>query len=104
MERNCDAARHLFRVVSGLDSMIVGEAEIQGQIKRAYERALSARTAGPLTNRLFRAALATGKRVRTHTKISEGHASVALDAVAAGHEETVRQAVRNCPERAISVS
>ncbi len=58
--------------------MIVGEAEIQGQVKRAYERALAARTTGPMTNRLFRAALATGKRVRTETAISAGHASVAL--------------------------
>lgn len=79
--RNCDAARHLYRVVSGLDSMVVGEAEIQGQVKRAYERALAARTTGPLTNQLFRAALATGKRVRTETAISEGHASVASVAV-----------------------
>lgn len=79
--RNCDAARHLYRVVSGLDSMVVGEAEIQGQIKRAYERALAARTTGPLTNQLFRAALATGKRVRTETAISEGQASVASAAV-----------------------
>jgi glutamyl-tRNA reductase len=81
VSRNCDAARHLYRVVSGLDSMIVGEAEIQGQVKRAYERALAARTTGPLTNRLFRAALATGKRVRTETAISAGHASVATVAV-----------------------
>ena len=79
--RNCDAARHLYRVVSGLDSMVVGEAEIQGQVKRAYERALAARTTGPLTNQLFRAALATGKRVRTETAVSEGHASVATVAV-----------------------
>lgn len=79
--RNCDAARHLYRVVSGLESMVVGEAEIQGQVKRAYERALAARTTGPLTNQLFRAALATGKRVRTETAISEGHASVASVAV-----------------------
>ena len=63
--RNCDAARHLYRVTSGLESMIVGEAEVQGQVKRAYEAALAARTTGPLTNKLFRAALATGKRVRT---------------------------------------
>ena len=63
--RNCDAARHLYRVASGLESMIVGEAEVQGQVKRAYERALAARTTGPMTNKLFRAALATGKRVRT---------------------------------------
>ena len=51
--------------------MIVGEAEIQGQVKRAYERALAARTTGPMTNKLFRAALATGKRVRTETAISD---------------------------------
>ena len=80
-ERNCDAARHLFRVVSGLESMIVGEAEIQGQVKRAYDRALAARTTGPMTNKLFRAALATGKRVRTETSLSWGHASVATVAV-----------------------
>jgi glutamyl-tRNA reductase len=79
--RNCDAARHLYRVVSGLDSMIVGEAEIQGQVKRAYERALAAHTTGPMTNKLFRAALATGKRVRTETAISAGNASVASVAV-----------------------
>ena len=85
-DRNCDAARHLFRVVSGLESMIVGEAEIQGQVKRAYERALSARTTGPLTNKLFRAALATGKRVRTETSISSGHASVATVAVDAARD------------------
>ena len=79
--RNCDAARHLYRVVSGLDSMVVGEAEVQGQVKRAYELALQARTTGPLTNKLFRAALETGKRVRTETGISEGRNSVASVAV-----------------------
>ena len=79
--RNCDAARHLYRVTSGLESMIVGEAEVQGQVKRAYELALAARTTGPMTNKLFRAALATGKRVRTETAISEGRASVASVAV-----------------------
>jgi glutamyl-tRNA reductase len=79
--RNCDAARHLYRVVSGLESMVVGEAEVQGQVKRAYETALAARATGPLTNKLFRAALATGKRVRTETAISEGRSSVASVAV-----------------------
>jgi glutamyl-tRNA reductase len=79
--RNCDAARHLYRVTSGLESMIVGEAEVQGQVKRAYEAALAARTTGPLTNKLFRAALATGKRVRTDTAIGAGGASVASVAV-----------------------
>ena len=79
--RNCDAARHLYRVVSGLDSMVVGEAEVQGQVKRAYELALACRATGPLTNRLFQAALETGKRVRTETAISEGRNSVASVAV-----------------------
>ena len=79
--RNCDAARHLYRVVSGLDSMVVGEAEVQGQVKRAYEQAIATRTTGPLTNKLFRAALATGKRVRTETAVSVGRNSVASVAV-----------------------
>jgi glutamyl-tRNA reductase len=82
-QRNCDAARHLYRVTSGLESMIVGEAEVQGQVKRAYETALAARTTGPLTNKLFRAALATGKRVRTETAIGAGGASIASVAVEA---------------------
>ena len=84
--RNCDAARHLYRVASGLESMIVGEAEVQGQVKRAYEAALGARTTGPMTNKLFRAALATGKRVRTETAISVGRASVASVAVDAARD------------------
>jgi glutamyl-tRNA reductase len=84
--RNCDAARHLYRVTSGLESMIVGEAEVQGQVKRAYEAALAARTTGPMTNKLFQAALVTGKRVRTETAISAGRASVASVAVDAARD------------------
>jgi glutamyl-tRNA reductase len=84
--RNCDAARHLYRVAAGLESMIVGEAEVQGQVKRAYELALGAKTTGPLTNKLFRAALATGKRARTETGISSGRASVASVAVGAARD------------------
>jgi glutamyl-tRNA reductase len=79
--RNCDAARHLYRVASGLESMVIGESEVQGQVKRAYDLALSARTTGPMTNQLFRAALATGKRVRSETSISAGRGSVASVAV-----------------------
>jgi glutamyl-tRNA reductase len=75
--RNCDAARHLYRVSCGLESMVVGEAEVQGQVKRAYEAALARDTAGPLTNHLFKAALATGKRVRSETAIGERQLSLA---------------------------
>ncbi|MGA2009505.1 MAG: glutamyl-tRNA reductase [Solirubrobacteraceae bacterium] len=84
--RNCDAARHLFRVVSGLDSMLIGEAEIQGQVKRAYETALGKETVGPLTNRMFSAALATGKRVRTETAVGAGQLSLPGAAVALAGE------------------
>ena len=80
-QRGVGAARHLFTVASGLDSMILGEAEIQGQIKRAYELALVEGATGPILNRLFRGALATGKRVRTETRIGEGGTSVPSAAV-----------------------
>ncbi|MGH2834333.1 MAG: glutamyl-tRNA reductase, partial [Solirubrobacteraceae bacterium] len=79
--RNCDAARQLFRVTSGLESMILGEAEIQGQIKRAYEAAMSAGHTGALTNRLFNAALTTGKRVRSETDIGASRVSISSVAV-----------------------
>jgi glutamyl-tRNA reductase len=85
--RNCDAARHLYRVTSGLESMVVGEAEIQGQVKRAYDAALNKETVGPLTNRLFTAALATGKRVRSETAIGERQLSLPAVAVALAREQ-----------------
>ena len=85
--RNCDAARHLYRVTAGLDSMIVGEAEIQGQIKRAYDAAIAGETVGPLTNHLFKAALETGKRVRSETAIGERALSLPAVAVALAREQ-----------------
>ncbi len=85
--RNCDAARHLYRVTSGLESMVVGEAEIQGQVKRAYEAAQARESVGPLTNRLFTAALQTGKRVRSETAIGERQLSLPAVAVALAREQ-----------------
>jgi glutamyl-tRNA reductase len=96
--RNCDAARQLYRVASGLESMIVGEAEVQGQVKRSYELALAAGTTGPLTNRLFRAALEAGKRVRTQTGIGRERVSVSTVAV-----ELAREAVGDLARRSVVV-
>jgi glutamyl-tRNA reductase len=99
--RNCDAARHLYRVTAGLESMIVGEAEIQGQVKRAYEVALSQETTGPLTNRLFTAALATGKRVRSETAIGERALSLPSVAVALAREQLAPAGARAPNETAV---
>ena len=73
--------QHLFRVASGLDSMVVGESEILGQAKKAYEAARSSQTAGPYLHRLFQRAFRVAKQVRTHTDITRGAVSVGSVAV-----------------------
>jgi glutamyl-tRNA reductase len=74
------AVEHLFRVVTSLDSMILGEAQIQGQVKTAYERAVESNNGdfvvGPVLSRLFEMALRVGGRVRSETKLGAGAASV----------------------------
>ncbi len=80
--KDTHAVRHLFRVSAGLESLAVGETEILGQIKRAYESARAAGLTGKLTNVLFQRALYVGKHIRTKTGISEGPTSVANMAVA----------------------
>ena len=79
-----EAVEHLFRVAAGLDSLVPGEAQILGQIRDAYEAALTAGTTGPLLNRLFEDALHAGKRVRTEARLEEVPESVASSAVEVG--------------------
>lgn len=76
-----DCAHHLFRVTSGLDSMVVGETEILGQAKKAYELARTSGAAGPYLHRLFQRAFRVAKQVRTHTEIARGPVSVGSVAV-----------------------
>jgi glutamyl-tRNA reductase len=75
------AVAHLFRVTAGLDSMVVGESEIQGQVRRAAERAAEERLLGPLLGGVYRQALAAGKRVRRETRVGAGTVSVSSVAV-----------------------
>jgi glutamyl-tRNA reductase len=79
--QNGDVIRHLFRVVASLDSLIVGEAQIAGQVKRAYELAHACATTGPMLHLLFQHANGVAKRVRSETGISRGHVSVSSVAV-----------------------
>ncbi len=76
-----DVTSHLFAVTSGLESVVTGETEVVGQVRRAFERAQEEGACGPVLSALFRHALQTGKRVRTETAISQGTTSFAYAAV-----------------------
>ena len=81
LHKSVEAAHHLYRVVSSLDSMVVGEAQILGQVKSAYSQAFEAGTTNVIFNRLFRDALKVGKKVRTETDIGESAVSISYAAV-----------------------
>src|SRR2546426_4492932 len=84
LQRDREAVRHLYRVSAGLDSMILGESQIQGQVREAWE--LSKAQAGPVLHRLFQSALLVGARVRTETALGTGTASAPSAAVALAGE------------------
>ena len=75
------AVRHVFRVASSLDSMVVGEPQILGQLKDAFDLALTKKTTGILLNRLMKKAISVAKRVRTETRIAENAVSISFAAV-----------------------
>jgi glutamyl-tRNA reductase len=77
-----DVADHLFTVASGLDSAVLGESEVLGQVRRAWEKAQHERASGPVLGSLFRHAVETGKRVRSETAIARGITSLSHGAVA----------------------
>jgi len=79
--RDGDAVKHLFRVAASLDSMLIGEGQIAGQVKKAYESAQEHDSAGPLMHALFQHARVVARRVRTETGIATGHVSVSSAAV-----------------------
>jgi glutamyl-tRNA reductase len=76
-----NAARHVFRVASSLDSMVIGEPQILGQLKDAFEIALEKKTTGILLNKLMKKAISVAKRVRTETRIAENAVSISFAAV-----------------------
>ncbi|MCU0635763.1 MAG: glutamyl-tRNA reductase, partial [Gemmatimonadaceae bacterium] len=79
---DADVVRHLVRVASGLESQVLGDGQILGQVKHAYRIANTAGTIGPVLHRLFDTALRSGKRVQTETPLSVGRHSIGAEAAA----------------------
>jgi glutamyl-tRNA reductase len=81
LHKNLETIRHLFRVISSLDSMVVGESQILGQVKTAYDLSRSAGGVAAILNRLFTKAFSVGKRIRSETTITSGAVSISYAAV-----------------------
>ena len=81
LHKNLETLQHLFRVISSLDSMVVGESQILGQVKTAYDLSRSADGVGTILNRLFTKAFSVGKRIRSETTITSGAVSISYAAV-----------------------
>ena len=91
-----EAVRHVFRVASSLDSMVLGEPQILGQIKDAFNLSLSKKTTGVLLNKLMKKAISTAKRVRTETRIAENAVSISFAAV-----ELARKIFTNLADKSV---
>jgi glutamyl-tRNA reductase len=98
VKEGSEAVRHLFSVTSGLDSMVLGETEITGQVKQAYQAAQQARLTGPALNRVFQTALKTAKEIRTQTHIGRGATSVGSVAV-----ELAERIFRNLSDKTVMI-
>lgn len=98
VHQQAEAIRHLFRVAASLDSIVIGEGQIAGQVKTAYEKAQDKASAGPLLHALFRHARQVARRVRTETGIAQGHVSVSSVAV-----DYVRQVFDHFADKTILV-
>ena len=81
LHQNLETIQHLFRVTASLDSMVVGESQILGQVKTAYDLSRASGSAGTILNRLFTKAFSVGKRIRSETTITTGAVSISYAAV-----------------------
>ena len=91
-----DAVKHLFRVSASLDSMVIGEPQILGQVKEAFEAALAEKSTGVVLNKVVKKAISVGKRVRTETGIAENAVSVSYAAV-----ELAKKIFQNLAEKTV---
>jgi glutamyl-tRNA reductase len=98
VKEGSQAVRHLFSVAGGMDSMVIGETEITGQVKHAYQAAQQAKLTGRVLNRVFQTALQTAKEIRTQTQIGRGATSVGSVAV-----ELAERIFKNLSEKTVMI-